>query len=350
MKNKRVIKRGYVFVSNKDNGVNTNKVRKEIPIFLAVDDNYISFLAVTIQSILDNSSKDYKYSIKVLNTGISEENIKKIKKYERDNFKIEFVDVSKPLEELGLRLHTCIYYTQTTYYRLFIPSMYPQYDKAIYLDCDLIVRSDIAKLFNINIGNKLVGAVSDEYVMTTPKLHRYITNGLGFGRVSDYFNAGVLLMNLKEMRNQKFEETFIDLLAKYKFIVQDQDYLNIICKGQVHYISGMWDKMPCVQDVDVNKIHLVHYNLIWKPWHAEIPYSEEFWYYVDKTEFKDQIHNIRDNYSVEKYKQDIVNFEGFMDKIVEEGENPNNYYNTFVKPEEEGEGVADFTFVEEVMA
>lgn len=333
--------------SNKEN--NMNKMRKEVPIFTATDDNYIPFLAVTLQSMLDNSSKEYNYTIKVLNSGISQENIDKIKKYERDNFSIEFVDVRKPLEELGLRLHTCIYYTQTTYYRLFIPSMYPQYDKALYLDCDIVVRNDVAKLFNINIGNKLVGATTDEFVMSLPKIQPYFTKCLGLNKVSDYFNAGVLIMNLKQMREQKFEEQFLDLLAKYKFVVQDQDYLNVICKDKVHYVSGMWDKMPCVENVDVNKINLIHYNLVWKPWHAETPYGDEFWKYADKTEYAELIHNIKNNYTAEQYQKDVDNFNGFMDKIVEDGENPNNYYNTFVKPEEEGGG--EFAFAEtEVLA
>jgi lipopolysaccharide biosynthesis glycosyltransferase len=300
--------------------------------------------------MLENASPNYKYVIKILNSGINADNVAKIKKYERDNVSIEFVNVCKSLEELGLRLHTCIYYTQVTYYRLFIPTLYPQFDKALYLDPDIVVRGDISKLFNINIGNNLVGATTDEFVINYEKVHDYITKGLGINKLRDYFNAGILIMNLKEMRRQNFEDTFVDLLTKYKFIVQDQDYLNVICKNQVHYISGMWDKMPCVEDVDISKINIIHYNLIWKPWHAEVPYGEEFWYYVDKTEYKDVIHGIRDNYSVEKYKQDVANFEGFMDKIVEEANNPNNYNYTYVNTgEDEGDEV-ETMYTEEVMA
>ena len=321
-------------------------LKGEIPIFFSTDDNYIPFLAVTLQSMLDNSSKDYKYLIKVLNTDVSDENIAKIKKYERDNFKIEFVDMRKALDELGLRLHTCIYYTQVTYYRLFIPSMYPQYDKALYLDCDIVIRSDVAKLFNINIGNKLVGATTDEFVMSLPKIQPYMTQCLGLNKVTDYFNAGVLIMNLKQMREQKFEDQFIDLLGKYKFVVQDQDYLNVICKDKVHYISGLWDKMPCIEDVDVSKIHLIHYNLIWKPHKAEVPYGDEFWKYADKTEYAQVIRDMRKGYTAEKYQQEVDNFNMFMDKIVEDCENPNNYYNTYVKPQEEGEGFAEFAYEE----
>jgi len=347
MKNKKIIKRGYVYINNKVNIM--NKIKREVPIFTATDDNYIPFLAVTLQSLKDNSSKDYKYTIKILNSGINEENIAKISKYNCDNITIEFVDIRKSLEELGLRLHTCIYYTQVTYYRLFIPSLYPQYDKALYLDPDIVIRSDVAKLFNINIGNNLVGATTDEFVMSLPKIQPYFVKCLGLDKTSDYFNAGVLIMNLKEMRRQDFEGQFMDLLGKYKFVVQDQDYLNVICKNQVHYISGLWDKMPCIEDVDVSKIHLIHYNLIWKPWHAEVPYGDEFWYYVDKTEYKDFIHEIRDNYTAEQYKKDVDNFNGFMDRIVEDGENPNNYYNLYLKSEEDGEGFEQFEAIE-VMA
>ncbi|MBO5910303.1 MAG: glycosyltransferase family 8 protein [Clostridia bacterium] len=326
-----------------------NKIKKEIPIFTATDDNYVPFLAVTLQSMLENASKDYNYTIKILNTGISEDNINKIKKYEKENVNIEFVDMKKSLEEIGLRLHTCIYYTQTTYYRLFIASLYPQYDKVLYIDCDVAVTGDISKLYNINIGDNLVGATTDEFVVNFPKIHQYMTGGLGVNKVSDYFNAGVLIMNLKQFRIQNFEEQFVDLLAKYKFVVQDQDYLNVICKNKVHYISGSWDKMPCKDDMEVSKVNLIHYNLIWKPWHAEVPYGDIFWNYADKTEYKDIIHNIRDNYTAEQYQKDIDNFNMFMDKIVEDGKNPNNYYNMYVNSESDGEEA--FSFAEsEVMA
>lgn len=309
---------------------------KEIPIFTATDDNYIPFLAVTLESMLANCSNEYNYSVKVLTTTVSEENIKKIQRYNRDNVDIEFVDVRNSLEELGLRLHTCIYYTQTTYYRLFIPSLYPNYDKILYLDCDIVVTGDVSKLYNTNIGNNLVGATSDQFVLCTPKVHSYVKEALGYNKLGDYFNAGVLIMNLKEMREQNFEEQFVDLLARYKFVVQDQDYLNIICKGKVHYINGSWDKMPCGEYTDINKVNLIHYNLIWKPWHAEVSYSDEFWKYVDKTEYAEVIHNIRNNYTEEQYAQDVKNFDGFMDVIVSEVDNPNNYYNLFIKPAEEG--------------
>lgn len=307
------------------------KKRKEIPIFFAADDNYIPFLAVSIKSMLENASTNYKYVIKILHTNISNDNMKKILKLNSKNVDIEFVDVTNLVNSLNHRLHTCIYYTQTTYFRLFIPNLYPQYKKVIYLDCDIVVRQDISKLYNTNIGNNLLGAATDQFVVYYEKVHNYIYEGLGFDKLQNYFNAGILIMNLKELRAQNFEEKFINLLEKYKFIVQDQDYLNIICKDKVFYIDPNWNAMPCNETLSLNNINLIHYNLIWKPWHADVLYSDEFWKYVNMTQFADEIKEIKDNYSKEKYDEDVSNFNNFMECIANEGKNPNNYYHKFIE-------------------
>lgn len=323
-----------------------NKNKKEIPIFFATDDNYAPFLAVSIHSMLQNASKNYNYTIKILNSGISSDNIEKISKYNSENVDIEFVDVKASLKNLAEELHiTSEQYTLTTYYRLFIPNLYPQYDKAVYLDSDIVVRGDISKFYNINIGDRLVGAVTDEFVMSSPNLYEYITKCLGLENVSDYFNAGVLLMNLDQFRKQDFFGKFNELLNKYKFPVQDQDYLNVICQGQVYYISNMWDQMPTGENYDVNKVQLIHYNLIWKPWHTEVMYGEEFWKYSDQTEYKDIIRNMRKDFTEEMYAKDVAGFNSFMSVIEQDGVNPNNYYYTYIhKKHDDGESDPSFAF------
>ena len=127
---------------------------KVIPIFFAVDDGYIPFLAVALSSLIENSSKEYHYSIKILYTDIKEENKKKISKYEKENVNIEFVDLNYYIEEVKDKLYTRDYYSKTTYFRLFIPNLYPQYNKALYLDSDIVILGDIAELYNTQIENK----------------------------------------------------------------------------------------------------------------------------------------------------------------------------------------------------
>lgn len=254
---------------------------KNIPIFFAIDDNYAPFLLITLKSIIENSSKSNNYHVHILTNGLNSLNVEKIKTYQSTNVQIDFVNMTNVLKKFGDVLHTRDYYSKATYYRLFIPTMFPYLNKAIYLDCDIVVTGDISELFNYNIGNSLVGAVPDEAVGLIPEFQNYANNFLGI-HYREYFNAGVLLMNLDEMRKYNFEKKFINLLESYKFTVaQDQDYLNIICKDRVTYLPKTWNKMPFKDSIDDSELNLIHYNLSYKPWHYDnIEYQSSFWKYA----------------------------------------------------------------------
>ncbi|MGN0351943.1 MAG: glycosyltransferase family 8 protein [Roseburia sp.] len=286
------------------------KSGKEIPVFFAVDDGYMPFLAVSIQSLVDHASPENQYSIKVLHTNISAENKKKINKYQNENIDIEFVDLNYYIEKIQDKLYTRDYYSKTTYFRLFIPNLYPQYDKALYLDCDIVILDDIANLYNIEMGDNLVAAAPDDVIQTIKVFQDYVEKVVGVADYHNYFNAGILLMNLDELRKFKFQEKFIYSLEKITFsVAQDQDYLNRLCKGRVKLIDKNWDRMPITKDkVKPSEIKLVHYNLAFKPWHFEdIPFKEFFWEYAQKTEYFDEILRIRDNYTEEDRFKDKEN-------------------------------------------
>lgn len=258
------------------------KNNKTVPIFFAVDDNYVPFLLVTLESITTNASKEYEYILHVLNNGISPANVEKLNKYNHDNFKVELVNVAKAMNKVGDTLHTRDYYSKTTYYRLFIPNMFTQYDKALYLDCDIAVQGDIADLYNYELGNNYVGAITDEAVAIVPEFIAYVDKFLGVP-TPKYFNAGILVMNLKRLREINFENKFMNLLSSYTFNVgQDQDYLNVICKDKVTYIPNIWNKMPFEdKNLKLEDIKLIHYNLSYKPWHYDnIVYQDAFWKYA----------------------------------------------------------------------
>ena len=277
--------------------------KQVLPIFFAVDDGYMPFLAVTLQSLVDNSSAEYYYLIKILYTNISEDNKEKIKKYERENVNIEFVDLNYYIGKIKDKLYTRDYYSKTTYFRLFIPNLYPQYDKALYLDCDIVLLRDVAELFNIDMGDNLVGGAPDDVIQTYEVFQEYVEKVVGVVDYRNYFNAGVLLMNLDELRKYNFQEKFLYSLDKIKFsVAQDQDYLNRLCKGRVKIIDKTWNRMPISNiEVDEKDLKLIHYNLAFKPWHFEdILYKEYFWKYAQKTEYFDEILKIKENYSDEE--------------------------------------------------
>ncbi len=280
--------------------------KQVIPIFFAVDDGYIPFLAVSIQSLADHASDENQYVIKVLYTNISEENQRNISKYERENISIEFVDLNYYIEKIKDKLYTRDYYSKTTYFRLFIPNLYPQYNKVLYLDSDITILSDVADLYNIDMGDNLIAAAPDDVIQTIEVFQDYAEKVVGVADYRNYFNAGIIVMNLDELRKFDFQEKFLYLLSTVKFsVAQDQDYLNRLCKGRVKLFSNTWNRMPIGGDVvDRDDLHLIHYNLAFKPWHFEnILYKEYFWECAKKTEYFDQILKIQSEYTEEdKFK------------------------------------------------
>ena len=280
-----------------------NNNLKEIPVFFTVDDGYIPFLAISLKSLIDNTSLKNKYEVKILYTNITEENKEKIKKMEQSNISIEFVDLNEKIKDIQEKLYTRNYYSNATYYRLFLPELYPQYDKAIYIDSDTIVLGDIAELYDVDIEKNLVGAVPDGAVQSVKVFQEYVEKVVGIIDYNYYFNAGILVLNLDELRKYKFEEKFIYLLNKVKYeVAQDQDYLNRLCKGRVKILPDIWNKMPITAgNNEYTKPKIIHFNLGFKPWHFDdVPYQEYFWEYAKKTEFYEYVKSLKDNYTDEE--------------------------------------------------
>ena len=284
-----------------------SKYNEVIPIFFTVDDIYIPLLGVCLESIIDHISSENLYVVKILHTNIMEENKNKIMKYQRENFDIEFVDLNYYINQVKDKLYTRDYYTNTTYFRLFIPNLYPQYKKALYIDSDIILLDDIAKLYDIDMENNLIAGINDGAIQAIDVFKEYVEKVVGVRSWKKYFNAGVLLMNLDELRKYDFQEKFLYILGTNKFkVAQDQDYLNRICKGRVKIIDNYWDVMPVNKDAvkDESKIKLIHYNLCDKPWHGDVPFEKYFWHYAKKTEFYATIEEMKNNYSDEQKEKD----------------------------------------------
>lgn len=281
-----------------------------IPIFFACDDNYIPFLMVTIRSIIENSNNSDIYRIYVLNTGIKKEHEDLIKGYEKSNVKIELVDVTPKIQEISKELDDVRdYYTKAIFYRLFIASLFPQYDKAIYLDCDIVVLNDIANFFKIELDNHLLGVVVDDVVANNDDFKVYTKETVGV-EACKYFNSGVLLMNLEQYRKYDIENIFVDITKKYNFpsVAPDQDFLNFMCYGKVKYLDKSWNRMP-IEDGYNGDLNLIHYNMFMKPWRYDIMYEEYFWKYAEMTEFYEFLKNMKINYSEENRQSDLKGVE-----------------------------------------
>ena len=145
----------------------------EIPVFFSTDDNYIPFLDVALSSLIENASRDYRYRIMILNTGLSAENMARILEREQAGFAIEFVDISDRLEGIMSHFRNVYHFSIVTYYRLFIASLFPRLDKIVYLDCDLVVTGDISKLYFTDMEDAIIAAAPEQYVRNTPAFRLY---------------------------------------------------------------------------------------------------------------------------------------------------------------------------------
>lgn len=279
-----------------------------IPIFFSTDDNYIPYLDIAISSLIDNASKLYDYRIIILNTGLEKENVNKIKRNEKEGFKIDFINISKEVENIKSKLKNVYHFSIVTYYRLFISSLFPEYKKVIYLDCDIVVLGDVSKLYQIELGDNILGAAPEQFVQNTYEFRQYAQNALGVNP-DNYVNAGVLLMNLEQFRKSQIEHRFIKLITSYDFDLLDPDqaYLNFLCNGKIRILPNGWNKEPINLPL-VGEKNIVHYALYKKPWQDDnVIDGEYFWQYAKKSLFYDEIILRKQNFNeTEKAKKQAM--------------------------------------------
>ncbi len=281
------------------------KNQKIIPIFFAVDDTYAPYLSVALASLKDTASQKYFYDINILIDKLSDEYRADLMSYQCENIRIGFCNVSARLSALCSRLHLRDYYTNATYYRFFIPEMFPQYKKGLYLDCDIVITRDIADMFNTPMGKSLLCAVNDEVITDIEVFANYSEIVLDIPR-NKYFNAGILVMNLDEMRKMHIENAFAELLGKKTYsVAQDQDYLNVICRGRVKYLSQLWNKTPMPYSNKDIIPFIAHYKINYKPWKYDgVVYGELFWKYAEKTAHYSSLLDQKNSYTKEEMERD----------------------------------------------
>ena len=147
--------------------------KKIIPVFFSVDENYAPYLSTALASLIEHTSDKYKYNLHVVYHDLSRRSQRKITKLGEghDNVQIIMTEMQETLSGISDRKSTQLkadYFTPTIYYRIFLPEMFPQYSKGIYLDSDIIVNDDIAKLFNISLNNNLIAACVDMSTQGNP--------------------------------------------------------------------------------------------------------------------------------------------------------------------------------------
>lgn len=263
-----------------------------IPIVFSANDNYSIYCYTAIYTVIKHAKKDYLYHIYVFQTNISYDNCKMLESLTTHNIKVECIDISKYTSNVYLKgsLHLSI----ETYYRLFIPSILPQYEKILYLDSDMCILADVSELYECNLEGYAVGAVLD--IPCWPlKAH---ADQLGRLDCRKTFNAGVLVIDTKRFEEDKIREKCLMLLEQdykrkqRKLIFADQDALNIVLYENYFVLDKRWNYQPQylwrLQEVfeefreeyaaDQENAFIMHFAGNKKPWkYPELPQSDVFW-------------------------------------------------------------------------
>ena len=276
----------------------------KINIVFASDNNYAQHTAVAMTSVLVNTKVPQKIQFYLIDDEIQQENKEKITKTVKNlGGNIEFIKIKNS------KLEDCYVsgeLSRASYFRLDIANILDKsIEKIIYLDCDLLVYDDIEKMWQLDMGGKPVAATCDLGIMASARVRKQKNKFIGLPFDAPYFNAGVLIMDLKKWRDGNYAEAIIALATQNKYPNHDQDALNKFFMNNWQEIPLRWDVIPPVFNLffkiltkpDLRKKAIeaklnpaiFHYAGGYKPWEYEIHdgFNDKYYEYLKLTEYKD---------------------------------------------------------------
>lgn len=298
---------------------------KVIPIFYTISDDYAPYVACSIASLIAHADRKKYYRIVILHDGLKFHNYVRLRNLVTKNCEIQFHRVSHNIYLKMIIAHCArktgagdFYSSAVYYYRSFIARLYPIYNKAIYVDSDTVFLSDVAELFETNLGDNIVGAVVDKKVAEVKPFRDYVKNALGVPH-TEYVNSGVLLLDLKKLRKIHYLTQMINLINKYdaNLVAPDQDYLNVICKGKIFHLDEGWNAAP-VKGLQPKSSKLLHYNLFKKPWQSDgVDGEEVFWEAARKSGYFNELQKQKAKCTVKDIRIKEAQVEALIAKAAE---------------------------------
>lgn len=286
----------------------------DVVVIFAIDEQYVPYFSVLLQSIKESASPNRRYDLIVLSRGLTLHSISSLSRQATsDNMGIGFLDADAALGDIKLPKHG--HFRTETYYRLLAPELLNNVKKAVYLDSDLVVLRDIAELFDTDVDGYLLAATQDadtigQALGYEPTVATYLTDVVGLPSPLDYLQAGVLVMNLEEFRRQCTSAELIDLAASRHWQWLDQDVLNHVVRGHYKRVPMCWNTLMDWQGlrrthiigaapVDVRKAYeearktpaIVHYaGPDDRPWvNPDADMGEFFWAFASECPYYDEL-------------------------------------------------------------
>lgn len=209
--------------------------RDQINIVSAANSNFVEPLAILYASILNNNDDNRHYAFFVLSDQLTARDQATLRQItESFNAELTFIEVDEAPLAAAIQDDQVL---KTAYYRLLIPNLLPEIERVLYLDCDTLCLENLARLWDVELGNIPVAAVEDA------GFHNRLAQMAIDYKSIRYFNAGVLLMNLTIWRQQKITEQILTFIKEYpqKLRFHDQDALNAILHDRWIHLHPKWN-------------------------------------------------------------------------------------------------------------
>lgn len=301
-------------------GINPFKKTKIVPVFLTITDDYAKYAAACVHSLMKHANPARNYRVIIMYDRLSLKNRIRLRNLVTKNCAIEFHKMKYNLY-MQVIMRYCakrsgsgdFFARPVYYYRAFIARIFLQYDKGIYVDSDTILTGDIGKLFDVDLGEKVMAARPDPKVAAVPEFIDYVEKGLDVPH-QDYINSGVLLMDLKKLRKEHYITKMTNLIKEdAELVAPDQDYLNVILKGKIKHLGKEWNCQP--EGEDPKNAKLLHFNLSKKPWyHDDVNCGELFWEAARGTGFMGDLMREKESYTEEDAEASAGQIKALIEK------------------------------------
>lgn len=281
-----------------------SEVADTIQLAVATDARFSPYCHVLVTSVIRNRRKDYGINIILLEGGLSE-NDKNLFRHYADKYpkvNVQILSMAHAFSNVYFRPP----FTKETFYRLVLPELLPNHKKILYLDADMAAVGDIIELWNTNLGTAPIAAARDyinvgfqetgvhsDHATGGLPAKEYATKVLGMeGIENDYFQAGMLIMNLDVMRDRNMSQLLVNDIKANKYWFLDQDVLNKYLAKDALLLPQEWNvyyidhKLVSSLDSeaqgelrDANRNpKIAHFAGIAKPWDNTLhPLSWVFW-------------------------------------------------------------------------
>lgn len=307
---------------------------KKIPIFFTFDDAYAVPAAVAFYSLLNKAKDGVFYEMHVLHSDVTQESQAMLRavvsRFQNASLTFRNTDgfLRQEWEKGNFDGHQQKdRFSLDVIVRCFAARFFPQYDKIIYSDVDIVVQDDISDLFDVDLTDKYLAAFLDPVLKYSTKEIEHLSPEYVEKLKDSYFGSGILVMNLQKIRQDNLEEKMIAVMRDDTIVkgFPDQDVLNIVCEKKVAYLPLNYVSLPYLPEYLKRPDFVSHYSrdelydslinpkIIHyagpKPWKEKLPYDDAWWiiyHYLNLKGFDEN--NLKNSFKRKflKYKQRFI--------------------------------------------